>query len=363
MKPCRRLSLTWARLLIAAACVAVFALSSARDVGGADEGAPAEAKKPAAPKAEAAPNAPPTPAPAQFSIRIELAPGGAGKVIIDDGKNPPVIRDLKVQGAPGGAVAGAPAGIVIRKVKPEAGPAAAVQFGIAADPGQVPLFFHNVQVQANKDGTYTVLEGEGPGVALVVGADPLDAGAKPAATVAPLDVDEELKDLKSPNVRVRILAARVLAFSDDPRIVEPFIEALKDAEPEVRQLAAAGLGRAGDKRAVEPLLARLKDDRREVRRTAAEALGQLGDKRAVEPLIAAMKDADWRARKAAAEALGQLGDRAAILPLDAAGDDCHPSVRRAAVAALRMIIPPPPTPLLPDLPDPSAPIYSNEAGK
>jgi hypothetical protein len=363
MKPPKPLHLPWPRALIVLAWAALIALGPTRGAMGADAVPPTEGQKPAAPKTDAPPPAAPTPAPAQFSIRIEMESGGVGKVIVNDGKNPPVVRDLKVQQAPGGAVGGATGGIVIQKVKPEGGPAAAVQLGVAADNLPVPLFFQNIQVHVSKDGAATVQEGDGAGISVIVTTDPVDAGGTPVVTVAPVDVDEELKDLQSPNPRLRAMAARVLAFCEASRIVEPLIEALKDAEPEVRQFAAAGLGRAGDKRAVEPLLALLKDDRREVRSAAAEALGKLGDRWAVEPLLAALKDADWRVRQAAAEALGQIGDRRAILPLDAASDDCQPGVRRAAAAALRAIIGPPPKPLLPDLPEPPAPINSNEAGK
>jgi hypothetical protein len=348
--------------LIVLAWAALIALGPASGAIGADAVTPAEDQKPAAPKTDAPPPAAPTPAPAQLSIRIEMESGGVGKVFVNDGRNPPVIRDLKVQQVPGGPGGGATADIVIQKVKPEGGPAAA-GFGVIAGDHPVPLFFQNVQVQVSKDGAVTVQEGEGAGISIIVTTDPVDGGTTPVVTVAPVDVDEEIKDLQSPNPRLRGMAARVLAFSDGSRIVGPLIEALKDAEPEVRQFAAAGLGRAGDTRAVEPLLALLKDDRREVRSAAAEALGKLGDKRAVEPLLAVLKDADWRVRKAAAEALGQIGDRRAILPLDAASDDCQPGVRRAAAAALRAIIGPPPKPLLPDLPEPPAPITSNEAGR
>jgi len=363
MKPPRPIHLLWPHALIVLAWAALIALGPARGAVGADAVPPAEGQKPAAPKTDAPTPAAPAPAASQFSIRIEMESGGVGKVIVNDGKNPPVVRDLKVRQAPGGAGGGAASGIVIQKVKPEGGPAAAVQLGVAADNLPVPLFFQNVQVHVSKDGTATVQEGDGAGLSVIVTTDPVDAGGTPVVAVAPVDVDEELKDLQSPNPRLRAMAARVLAFCEASRIVEPLIEALKDAEPEVRQFAAAGLGRAGDKRAVDPLLALLKDDRREVRSAAAEALGKLGDKRAVEPLLAALKDADWRVRQAAAEALGQIGDRRAILPLDAAGDDCQPGVRRAAAAALRAVIGPPSKPLLPDLPEPPAPINSNEAGK
>jgi len=130
MKPPRPIHLLWPHALIVLAWAALIALGPARGDMGADAVAPAEDQKPVAPKTDAPPPAAPTPAPAQLSIRIEMESGGVGKVIVSDGRNPPVVRDLKVQQSAG---SGATAGIVIQKVKPEGGPAAAEALGQIGD--------------------------------------------------------------------------------------------------------------------------------------------------------------------------------------------------------------------------------------
>ena len=364
----RRLSLL---ATVALACVA--GLWPVPDAIGA-EGSPPDSKTPAAKPdapateaqkpAPAGPEAGPPISASPFSIRIELEAGGKGKVIVSDGKNPPVVHDLQTETGPSGAAIAGPGGIVITTTKPGAGqPAGAIQVGVAAGGGQGPVILRNVRVNVNKDGAYTVQEGAG-GLSVVVaepGAAPAAAKPLPAAA-APADVEDDLKDLKSPEGRIRVLAARALAFSGDPRIVEPFIEALKDTEAQVRQLAATGLGRSGDKRAVEPLIVRLKDENRDVRREAAEALGRLANTRAADGLVAALRDADWRVRKAAAEALSQIGDPQTVPPLQDATDDFHFAVRRAAVAAIRAIKGPL-APPLPEIPEPPPAIDSNQVGQ
>jgi hypothetical protein len=323
----------------------------------------ADGHKPAPANPGAAENAEPKISATPFSIRIELEPGGKGKVIVSDGKNPPVVHDLRTaDGQDGGAIAG-PGGIIIRTNKPGAGQAAGtIQMGVAADSAQGPVILRNIRVNVNRDGACTVQQGAG-GLSFLLTEPAAAPAGKPEPTIAaPADIEDDLKNLKSPEGRVRILAARALALCGDPRVVAPLIEALKDTEAEVRQLAATGLGRSGDKRAVEPLIARLKDENRAVRREAAEVLGGLADERAVDGLVAALKDADWRVRKAAAESLGQIGDTRAAAALEAATDDCHFGVRRAAVAALRAIKGPL-TPPLPEIPQPPQPINSYQAGR
>jgi len=52
-----------------------------------------------------------------------------------------------------------------------------------------------------------------------------------------------------------------------------------------------------------------------MKENAIQALGQLDDPRAVEPLVQALHDADYWVRQGAARALRHLGDPRAIEPL------------------------------------------------
>jgi hypothetical protein len=303
---------------------------------------------------------------APFSIRIVMEPAGKGKIIVSDGRSAPIVHDLQTRRTEGGAILGAPGGVVIETVPAPGGQAAAtIKLGVPGDGGQAPIVFRSIRVQVSKDGTATMAEGEGPGTTVVLGRVVAGTTAAGPPTKAPppvpqADADTGLKGLKSPDPDARVAAVKAIVQSRDPKGVPALVEALNDRDANVRRAAAQGLGDLDAKRAVEPLAARLKDESRDVRSEAAAALGRIGDAAAVDALIAALRDADWRVRRAAAEALGLIKDPRAVRPLTAATADVEGTVRRAAKAALRDYEETQPAPprALPEVP---TPINSNEA--
>jgi HEAT repeat protein len=117
--------------------------------------------------------------------------------------------------------------------------------------------------------------------------------------------------------------------------VEELVHALRDStDPMVRQYAAYLLGKAQNPRAIQPLIEALGDFDKSVREQAMLALSALG-KAAIEPLSAAMKEPKWETRYRAAEALGKIADEKAVKPLIQALKDNRDHVRYMAVKGLR----------------------------
>jgi HEAT repeat protein len=88
-----------------------------------------------------------------------------------------------------------------------------------------------------------------------------------------------IADLKSPEERDRIIAARLLQLreGDAPQVVPALIEALKDNEGDVRWSAAIGLGYYGEqaKDAIPALQAAQRDRDARVREAAGVALSRI----------------------------------------------------------------------------------------
>jgi HEAT repeat protein len=66
-----------------------------------------------------------------------------------------------------------------------------------------------------------------------------------------------LRELASPDYRVRWKAVQGLGGARDPRALEPLLGALQDRLPTIRIAALSGLGRLGDRRAIGPVIAML----------------------------------------------------------------------------------------------------------
>ena len=150
----------------------------------------------------------------------------------------------------------------------------------------------------------------------------------------PKAVEPLIDALKDGNRDVQQAAAEALGEIGDPKAVEPLIEALKDGDEEIRRIAAKALGEIGDPKAVEPLIDALKDGNRDVQQAAAEALGEIGDPKAVEPLIEALRDKSWSVRGTAAKVLGEIGDPKAVEPLIEVLEDKIWAVRLFVARAL-----------------------------
>jgi HEAT repeat protein len=91
--------------------------------------------------------------------------------------------------------------------------------------------------------------------------------------------DELVTDLKSPQERDRLIAARLLPGrkADASRVVPALIEALKDKGDDIRLSAAIGLGTFGDqaKDAIPALQAAQRDPDARVREAARVALSRI----------------------------------------------------------------------------------------
>ncbi len=121
--------------------------------------------------------------------------------------------------------------------------------------------------------------------------------------------DAYIKQLKNPDLMVRMRATLALDKLKNPRAVPALVEALKDEDWNVRRNAAHVLGRLGDQRALEPLLAALQSDAQpQVREFAAHGLRDLGDRRAVKSLRRALQDKEKPVRIAVRNALNKLDE-------------------------------------------------------
>lgn len=118
----------------------------------------------------------------------------------------------------------------------------------------------------------------------------------------------------STDPKVRQYAAYLLGQAQNPRAIQPLIEALGDFDKSVRAQAMAALVAIG-KTAVEPLSVAMKEPKWETRYRAVEALGKIADEKAVKPLIQALKDNRDHVRYMAAKGLREFGDSDAVDPM------------------------------------------------
>ena len=138
---------------------------------------------------------------------------------------------------------------------------------------------------------------------------------------------------ESTDPKVRIYAAYLLGKANNPRAIEPLIEALADFDKSVREQAMLALSAIG-KAAIEPLGEALKGPQWEVRYRAAEALGKIADEKAVQPLIQGLKDNRDHVRYMAVKGLHEIQDSEAIEPMIILLKDENHYVRMMVVRAL-----------------------------
>jgi HEAT repeat protein len=140
-----------------------------------------------------------------------------------------------------------------------------------------------------------------------------------------------LRDSTDPMVRQ--YAAYLLGKTQNPRAIQPLIEALGDFDKSVREQATLALSALG-KAAIEPLSAVMKEPKWETRYRAAEALGKIADEKAVKPLIQALNDTRDHVRYMAAKGLREFRDSDATEPLIILLKDENRYVRMMAVQVL-----------------------------
>ncbi|MDD1689372.1 MAG: HEAT repeat domain-containing protein [Methanoregula sp.] len=140
-----------------------------------------------------------------------------------------------------------------------------------------------------------------------------------------------LQDSTDPQVRQ--YAAYLLGKAQNPRAIQPLVEALADFDKSVREQATLALSRIG-KAAIEPLAEAMKEPKWQTRYRAAEALGKIADEKAVKPLIQGLRDNRDHVRYMAAKGLKDIGDSDAIEPIVILLKDENRYVRMMAVRAL-----------------------------
>lgn len=152
------------------------------------------------------------------------------------------------------------------------------------------------------------------------------------------DVQRWIRNLESPNPRMRSQAATELGKAHALEAVPALITALQeDVNTYVRSAAAESLGHLGDEEAIFPLMDALRDPSSFVRRAAAIALGQLRAKEAQMALLHALEDSNFYVRRAAINAVGKLGIRdlaRVLLPLLQTEDA---RIQRTTITALRRL--------------------------
>ncbi len=123
----------------------------------------------------------------------------------------------------------------------------------------------------------------------------------------PLDVEEMLGQLRHPDPRSRMQAARLFCDVEESRSVELLVDLLQDPCPLVRVSAAYALGRNVKPEIVDPVITALKQDwNGYVRKGLVWALGNARDPLGLEVLIDALERDITAVRLWAASALGQL---------------------------------------------------------
>lgn len=100
----------------------------------------------------------------------------------------------------------------------------------------------------------------------------LVAGAPPEAMALQSSFQDEIANLRSPNVGTRARAAKALGQSGRPEAIPALTEAMRDPEVKVRKQAVMSLRHFNSSEAIDGLLVGLKDDEKGIREEAMLAL-------------------------------------------------------------------------------------------
>ena len=198
----------------------------------------------------------------------------------------------------------------------------------------------------------------------------LTALAVPAAPAAAAQssFQDEIANLRSPNVGTRVKAAKALGKSGRPEAIPALTQAMRDPEVKVRRQAVRSLRRFTSSEAVDGFLIGLQDEDKIVRRDALTAVlevyvgagnAQIGnalswitgdrkrtpglkglipsDPRVADAVTACLQDEEPAIRRRAAYTLGVLGAESAVAGLSSSLYDGDKNVRREAIRALAQI--------------------------
>lgn len=147
--------------------------------------------------------------------------------------------------------------------------------------------------------------------------------------------EEAMLKLKEGDLRERVRAAKRLAKTGGPSVVEALTAALGDSESRVNQALIEALGQLG-KPAADSLRAAAEQEEPSSYRAGVlgETLASIGDPSAVGMLTTVLETGDLPARKQAASALGKRGGEEAVGPLMKALKDDDPDLRACVEQSL-----------------------------
>ena len=124
------------------------------------------------------------------------------------------------------------------------------------------------------------------------------------------NIDELIRQLRSPVFSSRPDALHELSNAQDPRAIDAIVETLEDADSALRDSAAEILGKLKSPRAVDALLRAVQDPNDwRLREYTAWALGEIGDPRAGDALLPLLQEGTGDVIDAARHALVKLGDK------------------------------------------------------
>ncbi|MBW2261370.1 MAG: HEAT repeat domain-containing protein [Deltaproteobacteria bacterium] len=144
-------------------------------------------------------------------------------------------------------------------------------------------------------------------------------------------VETVIKVLEHGTPQGRTQAAALLGKFEDPRAIQPLIDAMWHTDKAAEVIHVFG-------KAAQPgLLVALEKGDVKSKAGAAAALGKINVQAAIGPLIGALNEWDPGVQKAAAKALGDLGASKAVTRLEELLDHHDPLVRAAVVEAIGKI--------------------------
>jgi len=134
------------------------------------------------------------------------------------------------------------------------------------------------------------------------------------------------------DLRVRLVAARLLGESNSDKAIESLMSATGLDNPEIRKEAIVSLGRIGDEKSLPLILEGLESGDRDVRLASIDALRGFGEQALIkEKLHILINDPDYFVRERVLSIVSTLGGAVAVDMLSKALDDEQMVVKRAAL--------------------------------
>lgn len=151
----------------------------------------------------------------------------------------------------------------------------------------------------------------------------------------PNDLNALAEKLSDPDHDVRSLSVAKMMWLDDPKAIQPLIDAFEDDHLEVRRSIALALAHYEPKEAVSALVHHVIDDPSvQVRAICAFALSCIGGDEALDGLRVALKDSDENVRYAACWTFAHHQDKRAVPEIIEMMNDPDWKVRKSACEVL-----------------------------